>query len=354
MHFPFRFRRRAGQPFRSDVFLRTALLCSLLLPVGTAAGQRASVQNSSKTGTLRVRLTEGPALIYEDGVWESAVPFDSTTELSLSAGWHMLTIATPYAIDTQIHYYIKRDSTTFLNVQISPTTNDELYLRRSTYHPVLTGRNLIVMTDDDAEVYVNGVTQGRGIMRLAQEPGRYRIEARRSDGASRSTTIVIPPFPAGTRVAQLYTRPDRRTTRSLAVVPGATQLHRRQYLRGVAFLTGGIAATYWTVHQHRVYTNAAVTYRLLEAEYRNAFNETAATNIGDYLEALAPEVRAQKRRRNVAAGTLAAVFTANVLDALWPPAAGYRKTPGSVRDLAVEVAPDAIGIKVTLGLGQTP
>jgi hypothetical protein len=133
---------------------------------------------------------------------------------------------------------------------------------------------LVVQSDVDAEIFVNGVSRGRGEVSLTLTPDTYSIEARHPLGTKRYTVRV----PAADVISHRFDlKPKRSTALGFsAVIPGGGQMYTKKargylYLGATAAL-GALTYLSWSEQQ-----NLQSDYDASMASYRTARNVAMAT-----------------------------------------------------------------------------
>jgi hypothetical protein len=183
---------------------------------------------------------------------------------------------------------------------------------------------LVVQSDVDAEIFVNGVSRGRGEVSLTLTPDTYSIEARHSLGTKRYTVQV----PAADVISHRFDlKPKRSTAYGLsALIPGSGHMYTKRargylYLGATAAL-GALTYLSWSEQQ-----SLQTEYDASMASYRTARTVAEATTfreqaLGHYNK----QLDANNQMKTMILGAIG-VYTIQLVDIIiMQPRYGYRES----------------------------
>ena len=127
------------------------------------------------------------------------------------------------------------------------------------------------------------------------------------------------------QVLELYKKPTKQIAQTLSLIPGFSQVYKKQYLKGSVFLVSNMLA--FNLYSKAVdeYSTEKDRFNLLVGEYNTTQNEVEAFELGNQLEALQSEIKDLDARKNLFLGTTIGLYALNIFDAFRSkPKGGYR------------------------------
>lgn len=277
--------------------------------------------------TIEMREPVDHMYVIIDDDYEQARYIENGGTVTIPAGEARIKIATAITRDISMLRQLPAGASDTSRVYSSEVEDQRLYLERSSYPVLHTGDNLLVVTDQDASVAVDGIPQGTGMTRVSVVPGTHVVTVKHPEGRRLERTVEVQKEPPRMALVVAYTTPSRVTSRRLAFVPGAGQLHKRQTVKGIALMGGFLAASIGGVHQHVDFAERNHAYENVLQAYNAAEDESDALQLGYEAEQLYGPARTAYWRRNILIGTAAGIYLYSILDA-WmnKPSGGYRTT----------------------------
>lgn len=310
--------------FRYSSWLICLILISFFLP------QIINAQNLSNGlseenidyGYLKIRANIDSlyVVINEDFINYHVV--SRADSIKLPVGEHKVRLISNKIYDFNDEVLIEKDYTYTMAINFDFEINPLSLRRLSSFPRIAWGGNLLVYTDTDSDIHINGVHMGTGFASINLEEGSYVLSTSNNMAGSSSRLIYLEN--SRLSVQRLYNKPDKFTSRALSIAPGFSQVYKNEIPKGIiiAVLTGsaGIAGFNYLNSYNK--TNG----KYLDAieNYNNAVLESDVYFYGNLAESLRSTAVDHAKRRDVFL-TLAAIFYAyNLWDAWRSPKSGYR------------------------------
>ncbi len=186
--------------------------------------------------------------------------------------------------------------------------------------------NLIVISDEDSDIYINGKYVGLGAAQTNVRTGPYRVTVHNPYIGERTFTGTIANIPGEpATVVNAYTKPTKYMSRFLTPFPGASQLYKKQTLKGYLLSAGFILQSGLTLYTNHNYRQELREFNALRERYLVSTNEQAVFDLGNQLEQMQPRINQLNDRRKIMIGITTLIYAFNIYDALFTrPNSGYR------------------------------
>jgi len=251
------------------------------------------------------------------------VEFADLDSLRLEAGVNHLTIIKPYHFDIRLNTQVFSDSTRRLGINLREFLDNDRNKYSSSYPRLVWGGRVMIRSDSDTELFINGENAGMG-MAVLEQPGTYEIAGRAFDSKTFRTNVNVSNEPQF-EIVDFYYRPDRSRARVFSFIPGASQIYKGQTVKagvfiGLTAITGGLA-----LNERSKFEDTDRRFFQAGVAYGNALDPQSALELGNRIEELDSERSRFARNRNRLFGGLAAIYAVNVIDGLLRPRMGYRE-----------------------------
>jgi len=246
-----------------------------------------------------------------------------TDNLKLETGTNYLTLIKPYHFDFNVNTDITADSTQTLDVNLRKFRDNERNKYSSSYPRLAWGGRVMVQSDSDTELFINGESAGLGMVVL-NEPDSYEISGKSFDGTTFRRTLEVTDDPEF-EIIDFYYRPDRRRAIEFSFIPGASQIYKRQRLKAGLFIGLTTTTIALALNERRKFIDADNRYAETGLDYVFETNPRRTLMLGNRLEELDVERNRYLRNRNRFFAGLAAVYVVNVIDGLRRPRMGFRE-----------------------------
>jgi len=312
-------------------------------------GAQAQPATPDSTGYLRLVVHLDSVFVYFNDDYHNYQRIDSVAVLELPAREHKITLASARAYDYEFYQAITPGDTATYSVRLSTRINPKAFYRYSSYPVLRTNATLMVFTDEDSEIFIDGQAAGRGMVKKDLEPGAYTVETRHPRAGDKKQQVHIVANRPRLVIVELYNRPTKGQSRALGIVPGASQFYKRQAIKGVLFLgviAGGAAAAYL---KHQSFVDENDRYEVMLSRYQSAFSEEDALRFGDEAEAQYDLTIKEADARDVLIGAAVGLYLLNMIDAWIAPGSGFRSKPSGIDYFVTPVTtPTGSGVRLAL------
>jgi hypothetical protein len=334
-------------PFKKTAS-RALLLCSaILLNAGLAQSR-----DSGNVGFARFvfPLPVDSFYVIVNGDYEHFQKMRSTTSLSLPEGIVALTVVTEKYEDSQFNIEIAGGAT--IDVPVSFVIPDKAgsALFNSSYTWITRRVNVEIRTDDDSKIWINDRLAAKGTRQLDIPDGPCKIETRHPSGARTKKNISV--TSREFKAVEMYNKPLRSHALIYSLVPGASQLYKKQTVKGIVSAGLLTAAAALSIQYYLAFRDDNSEYAFYRSRYERE-NTNLAVSYGDLVQKYFDSAESNAKKRDTFLMITLGVYAVNLLDGLISrPEAGYRsnrdlETANRVR---VKASPGMCGINVQIGL----
>lgn len=253
--------------------------------------------------------------------------------VKLPVGRQYLTIATKYTRDLSLPVTVHAGERDTLRTSMIEEKDREVYLKKSSYPVLQHGINLLVVTDRDSRILVDGVPRGRGATRLRMSEGAHVVETLHPEAGHTERQVFVQMDPPRLRWVEMYNKPSRGRVRGLSFLPGGAQLYKGQALEGITLASGFALAGIGGLYQHVSFLEHNQHYNQLRDQYEAAETEEEAFRLGNQTEQYYNAARRASRWRNALAAVTVGTYLYSLFDGILDrPPGGYRTpSPGSTQ-----------------------
>lgn len=146
--------------------------------------------------------------------------------------------------------------------------------------------NLIIVSDEDSEITINGKYFGFGAAKTNMRTGPIDVIINnKSTGKSVFSEKIINNTNDRATVVNAYTKPVLKTARFRSVLPGYSQIYKRQRIKGFIFSSSFLVTGYLSIKKNSEYKSELGLFHNLEEKYDNATTENEALQLGDQVVA---------------------------------------------------------------------
>ena len=324
--------------------------------MGTVTGEAKSTPDqANEYGFLALAFpVQDPVTYYVviDDDYESVQEAEPGARIKIPVGNRKITIiSSRFADYTFIQMFSKGVVTTHrMDYKIQPIiiredptdARNEKNLSLSSYFWIKTNINVIIKTDPDSDISLDGKSIGRGTTRINLPFGVYELVAKNDRAGTTVHSIRVDS--RRLRIVEMYNKPDKSLARFFSLAPGVGQIYKDESIKGYAFLGGAGALFAGALLFHNSFKENKTGYTDAIVEYNFATSNDRALEYGDRAEKYLQSAEDDAVVRDVLLYSGVAVFAWSMLDALFnSPDGGYREAE------PVVVLPDMTGA----GRGKT-
>lgn len=189
--------------------------------------------------------------------------------------------------------------------------------------------NLLVITDEDSDIYLNEELVGKEFVYLNAPTGNNLVQARNSTTYQSlyvKNSVQITNSDFSFRIIERHIKPLESTSKTLSFLPGFSQAYKYQGTKAL-FIRASLGTLFAALSALEVkYRIDKKEYDDLLFEYRTTKNSSNATNLGDILETKDDNLKTLARYRNISLFTLIGTYVYNIADGLISkPKSGFRQ-----------------------------
>lgn len=250
----------------------------------------------------------------------------SGDSVRIMPGQQLVTLAHPQAGEWSFTANFSENYTTVINHNFDLRAPSVSTLQ----HNVATGEfynaNLLIISDEDSKISVNGLYAGKGAAKVQAQTGPVQIKIENPYTGTRTMTTKIANLPQEpATVVDAYTKPSRAKARFLGLLPGASQFYKNQPTKGALFSGGFLTLTGASVYTNDLYKQELAEYNSIKNRYNQEADETAAMQLGNQLEQQHETMTSRDNLRLAFFAATALFYGFNLYDALTSrPESGYR------------------------------
>lgn len=314
-------------------------VCVVILQLLAVTGISAQEADTLGTGHVLIQRSDADTLLivvdHDFSRYLAVTAEDSI--LALSAGTRHLTIARKGAYDSFATVDVIADSLTAVVVQAYPAPSQR-WSMYSSYLRLAWGATLVVHTDSDASIFIDGKNVGTGQALLDLPEDVYDVVVEHPVLGRKREKVYVTDSRLVT--ADIFLRPSPGRMRAMAVIPGGAHFYRRQPVRGgiaMAAVAGALSSTLYFHHQAQSVHKDFDTVRRL---YAHAESEREALQLGDRADALFDDYSSHRRRRDIGLGVAAGIYALQLIDGFRRPKSGFRDPVDGRYLLEPTISPD--------------
>lgn len=277
----------------------------------------------SLSGYLKIEVREMDSVyvaINDD--FDSVLKVASGDTLTLAAGSTKIRVIQMYYQDLVRTVEIEEGEIRNFAMRLLPVRGNEELSRRSSYPRLFWKANNFILSDPETDLFIDGVYVGSHFARI-NTVGSFEVQGVHDNGDEFTKSFDVSaqaPF----HFHQMHMKPSRSTARLLSVLPGGSQLYKKQILKAAAFSVVTIGGAALALSYESRYQESISEFNQLERRYISANNPEEALRLGAEAEvAYDRSVSLSRDRNRVLYGT-ALVYLANVVDGFIAPSIGYR------------------------------
>jgi len=303
------------------LILLTFLTCFLSIYQGRLFSQ--DLNQGSSIGYLKLDILDQDSVyvvINED--FDSVLKVAANDTLTLEAGLTDVRIIKQYYRDVNWSVAVDENKFKTLIASLIPVRNSSRLKKQSSYPRLFWEANNFILTDPETDLYIDGIHVGREYA-VVDTTGSFEVTGVHSSG-KKFTEEFNTDDESFFHFHEQYLRPSRTTSWALSILPGGSQIYKKQYLKGLAFAAvtiGGLAAA--SIYESK-YQDKRNEFFLLEFQYLSEKDQEEALRLGFLAEdAHNSSVRLSEIRNTLIYGTTL-VWLANIVDGFIAPKIGYR------------------------------
>jgi hypothetical protein len=271
----------------------------------------------TNTDSLYVRSTD-----HENSILHIA----SGDSILYQPGNRMISISHPFAEELRTRKILEEGKTTVLEHSFKLMEPSTVTLSDNLATKPYYGSNLIIVSDDDSEININGEYLGLGAVKLNYRTGPVDVMINNPSTGEQSYSGKITNLPAEKAIViNAYTKPVKSYSQIYGAMPGLSQWYKRQKLKSALISGGFLALGGITLQRNSQYNQELTEFNRIQNLYNRATTEDQALDLGDQLEAQQSVTKRIDNQRRVFLGLTSLLYVFNLYDALFDePDSGFR------------------------------
>ncbi len=277
---------------------------------------------AQETGFLKFDFNTDSIIVVIDRDIETKRTVFSGDSLELPVGTHIIEAYPPLDSRTITRRFIYRDSTRTINYNFNINPSKKT-IQGNLASERYFNANFMLMVDHDSEIYHLGELVGTGFAKLNSPFKRIELEIVNPDFGSKTSDFSIKP---GISVYEHYRRPNELLAKTISVFPGASQIYKQQYLKGLGFSIATTSLLASGISKSLEYSEEKENFYSLRKQYNDARDEEQAFILGNLTERQQDLVTKLDNQRRFLLGGALLVYAYNIFDAYTNnPKGGYYK-----------------------------
>lgn len=203
--------------------------------------------------------------------------------------------------------------------------------------------NLMLFSEEDTEISVVHTNyQSYGKLKAKLPAGSHRVQYKSATGRVTERFIEVNSYELITD--ERYFRPRKNIAVMAGIVPGGSQLYKRQPARAaLAFGLVGVS-TGLAIHYNQQVGADGRRFETALGRYQRAVSPEDALRFGNELDQLAPRIDVHRRNRAIFGAAALVLYAAHIFDTLREPDSGFaqRRTFNPYRDFSFDMQHDSI------------
>ena len=278
-------------------------------------------------GYLRIVTNLDSFYIVVDNNYNNYRKVFKNDSLKLTIGMRNIIIIEKSIIDYDFDVEIISDTTIAFRITLGRTTNQEVLLRYSSYPRIKEGANLIILTDNDSDIFIDNKWIGHGFAKLDTIPQQYTLKTIHNTAGRTQKRIQL--TANRLQIIKMYNKPRKLLSHFLTIIPGGKQYYTNHKSKSAIFFGLSITGLSLTYSYHQKFKNKNNAYLSLIDRYQRASSEIDAFQFGNESQSAFEAASTAAKKRNIFKYASIGIFTLNVIDTILNPVkSGYRKERG--------------------------
>lgn len=241
-------------------------------------------------------------------------------------GNRIISISHPYGEEWRTRKVLKKGKTTVIEhhfdlMEPSIETLSDNLATKPHYRS-----NVIIVSDKDSEITVNGEFLGTGAVNFNSRTGPIDVLIDNSKTGTKTFSGKVTNLPSEKAIViDAYTKPVKLHSQIYGALPGMSQWYKKQKLKSALIGGGFIALGGITLQRNSQYNQELSEFNRIQELYNRATTEERALELGDQLEAQQTVTKQIDNQRRVFLGLTSILYVFNLYDALFDvPDSGFR------------------------------
>jgi len=310
----------------------TLLIINVCVITGVCYSQSNESDTDSETkieklkGFLLISASVDSFYVAINDNFEDVYHITKTDTISLEQGAHKVRIFQKYYRDTVSSIDVRPDTLTRIDTVLLPFRDLTTLKYYSSYPRVYWDAPIMVKTDPDASLYIDGDYIGTGIGRISKGTGYFSIRSELPTGQIITESFYADNSKYGTfLVKEFYHRPEKLITQFLSLIPGASQIYKGTKIKGYTMLGASILGTGISLYFHTNYVDNYNKFKDTQVRYKRSNDPNRAFELGDLASKQLDDATTNANLRDVFLYGTIGIYVYSLIDGLIKPKIGYRE-----------------------------
>ncbi|MGH7595227.1 MAG: DUF5683 domain-containing protein [bacterium] len=277
--------------------------------------------NLQQYGHLKIFTNFDTIYIVVDGDFNQYRPLANGDSIKLAVGIRKITLVSRVTLDYEFDVDIKENVTIERRFSLGKVTNYLVYNAHSSYPKLYWRANLMIYTDDESDILIDGKSVGPGYVMLDLKAGTYKATTKHPLAGKTTTSITV--RSNRLTIAEMYNKPKKTTARLLSVLPGWSQYYQKETMEGLMIGTATVVGLGLAYKFHQDYNKNNVDYLEFRDQYSKAQTEPEALRLGNKAETSFRAAEKAANIRDILLYSALGIYIYNLIDGWNAPKSGY-------------------------------
>ncbi len=278
---------------------------------------------AQQSGYLKFEFNTDSAHLVLDNDVMGVMKIASGDSIRLPIGTHVVEVYTPFDVRYLEFPNVSSGTTTIVRYlfQSNNVSSESLYANYAAAE--YWNANYAMQTDSDTDIYFDGEFKGTGFAFLDFKPGVNTIEFK---NPYHKTSYVKIKYRNNKPLTlnEYFVKPIRKLAYSASLVPGASQIYKKQYTKGTLIFSGTSLFAYLWFRNNKKYSLENRDFINLTLRYNSATTESEALRLGDLVDKQHKILTTLDNKRQVYLSITMISYIYNIIDAfISKPNGGY-------------------------------
>jgi hypothetical protein len=272
--------------------------------------------NDNATGWIRFDTNIEQFYLIIDEDFENHMLLNSGDSVEVPVGSHQIRMVWNNINDHRSRLVVKENQTTVKNTSFFVTRYP-----RSSFNIIESSRNVVITTDNESDIYVDGNYVGSKYSEILLAPGVYDLEIKNAVHGDLETKFFVEAYKV--KDIARYNNDPTPVSIFVKLLPGGGYIGNEQYLKAGLTYAGLIGLTITSVSLNNQYGEKERLFQEQNTNYLNAQTVNAAISFREDALFTLDEMDKLNRQLTIAGVGIAVVYLATTLDGFRKPKAGY-------------------------------
>lgn len=313
----------------------------------SVADTTAGNTSSQKYGFLKFEIEPDTLYLYLNNDYNNLITITDGTKIKVRSGVQRLHIFGNEISDEDRNLILAEGETHLISLEKHRLRrNDKVNTMYAAYR---WNANLMLFSDEDTEISVLHTEHySPGFLKAKLSPGAYRVQFKSASGKVTERFVEVNNYDLKTE--EIYFKPRKSIAVMAGIIPGGSQLYKRQTGKAALAFAGFGISTGLAIHYNQQMASESRMFNTVLAKYQDATVEQDAFELGNQLDLLAGSIDNNTRNRNIFRATAIVLYIASFVDTFREPQMGFarKRAFDPYRDFSIDMQSDSVVAKLQL------